>query len=68
MKKVLLFLLGVVLFGCSDDEQIANTRSEAEPIELDGKQADINANLQVFSWDFFSQVAQGRSCYLHTIG
>ena len=56
MKKVLLFLLGVVLFGCSDDEQIANTRSEAEPIELDGKQADINANLQVFSWDFFSQI------------
>ncbi len=60
MKKVLLFLLAVALYGCGDEEQIANTRNEVEPIELDGKQVDINSNLQVFSWEFFSQVCRDK--------
>lgn len=61
MKKVLLFLLAVILYGCGDEERIANTRNEVEPIELDGKLVDINSNLQAFSWEFFSQVYRGKS-------
>ncbi|MBO7417312.1 MAG: hypothetical protein J6U14_00015 [Bacteroidaceae bacterium] len=60
MKKVLLFLLAVALYGCGDEEQIANTRNEAEPIELNGEQMEINSSLQSFSWEFFSQVYRGK--------
>lgn len=60
MKKVLLFLFAVVLYGCGGEEQTANTRNEAEPIELNGEQMEINSSLQSFSWEFFSQVYRGK--------